>query len=69
VVFILVQDYCELLYVSCCLICLELLPVFIICLCGNFMGSYSGTVVISFGDIVTVCDRLGFVSLVVGLVW
>jgi hypothetical protein len=68
-VSILVEDYCEFLYVGCCLVCLELLPDFIVCLCGIFMGAYSGTVVIGYGDIVTVYDMLGLVFLMVGLMW
>jgi hypothetical protein len=48
---------------------MELLPIFIVCLCDNFMGSYSGTVVIGYGDIVTDCDMLGLVALMVGLMW
>jgi hypothetical protein len=65
-VFIPVQDYCEFLYVG-FLISLEFLPVFNVCLCGNFVGSYLGTVVLGYGDIVIVCDMLGLVSLTVGL--
>jgi hypothetical protein len=52
-----------------CSICLELLPIFIVCLCGNFMGAYSGTVVIGYGVTVTVCDMLGLIFFVVGLMW
>jgi hypothetical protein len=33
------------------------------------MGSYSGTIVIGYGGTVTVWDRLGLVSLMVGLMW
>jgi hypothetical protein len=36
---------------------------------GIFMDSYSDTVVIGYGGIVTVCDTLGLVSLMVGLMW
>jgi hypothetical protein len=36
---------------------------------GIFMGWYSGAVVIGYGDIVTVCDVLGLVSLAVGVKW
>jgi hypothetical protein len=52
-------------------LCLELLPVFIVCLCGIFVYIfiYSGTAVIGYRDIVVVCDVLGFVSLTVGLMW
>jgi cadmium resistance protein CadD (predicted permease) len=33
------------------------------------MGSYSGTVVIGYGDIFTVCGMLGLVPLMLGLMW
>jgi hypothetical protein len=49
--------------------CLELLLVFIVCLCGICTGLYSGTLVIGYDDTVTVCDVLGLVSLTVGLMW
>jgi hypothetical protein len=67
-VFVLVQDYCEFLYV-CCWILFGIVTIFIEIFCGIFMGCYSGSVVIGYGGIIIVFGMLGFVSLMVGLMW